>query len=207
MQNKTTLFVSFISFRSIAAASETPGIPYTPGVYALRPAPSLSISLSLSLFFLFLLLFSASKSAPARRTSLHTFVRSFVLYPGLYSAFPLPPSRSPLAPSLSCTLFLFFLYRSRSMGRGPIRTHVALVGKIEATARHAPRPRAFRASRRLDGSPSPLHPRDVPSGRPNERLAPRRTFQLTDDSPSRLTFLHARPGVSFRLGSPSTRLV
>lgn len=63
-----------------------------------------------------------SKSAPARRTSLLTFA----LHPGLYSAFPPachipPPSLTPSLPSLSFSSF----FTERSMGRGPIRTHVA----------------------------------------------------------------------------------
>lgn len=122
---------------ALTAASETPGIPYTHRAYVHF------VPLFLTLFFLFLLLFSASKSAPARRTSLHTLVLSTRV--SILPSLPL----TPLSLFLSRALFLFFLYGAgRSMGRGPIRTHVALVGKIEA--RHASRlPRVFWASRRI----------------------------------------------------------
>lgn len=166
MQSKTTLFVSFISFRSIAAASETPGIPYTPGVYALRPAPSLSF-LSLPPPLL-----SVQKCTGTKDESAHirSFVRSFVLYPGLYSAFPsLPlPSRS-VSLSRACFFFSFFTEPEHGARSVRFERTSALVGKIEATARHAP------ASPGLPGvataSPSPPPSRRPPSVRPNERLA------------------------------------
>lgn len=136
-------------------------------VYRTHQAYKHFVSLSFSLFYLLLLLlFSASKSAPARRTSLHTFILSTRV--SILPSLPLP---SPL--SLSRALSLLSL-RSRSMGRGPIRTHVALVGKIEATERDTHRVRALWASRRRLSFASTFEtsPRDNEPGAACERRAP-----------------------------------
>lgn len=110
-------FISLSSSRVSTSRPETPGTPVHRGMHA-PYSRSFSVSLLIPL--------SpsrrrTSKSAPARRTSLLTFA----LHPGLYSAFPpacrSPPSLTPSLPSLSFSSF----FTERSMGRGPIRTHVA----------------------------------------------------------------------------------
>ena len=146
------------------------------------------VLLFLSFFSLPPALLSVQKRAPARRTSLHTFALSTRLS---ILPFLLPLFSLSLSLSLSHTLSLLSL-RSRSMGRGPIRTHVALVGKIEATSETRA---ASRFSGRRDGSPSSPPSRRL-LGSDSTKLAREtntvrrarrrisRTFQLTDDNSS-----------------------